>query len=605
VKTTSRTGRKGAVTIMRASPAPPDPGSPAGQPPLATRPAETGPAPPSPLAALDRVLHGIQGKLTGGASPYALPMAFADWALHMANAPFRQMEIAGDAALRMSRLGAIAAGATVIEPAPNDHRFDDERWKDAPFNLWHQSFLLAAEWVERASGGLPGVAAANERMVNFAMRQWMDVFSPSNLPWANPEIIDRTIATSGANLVAGFRNFLDDLAGGSAQGDGSGLRVGRDLAATPGKVVFRTPLIELIQYAPSTETVRRPPVLVVPAWIMKYYILDLSPQNSLIRHLVGEGFTVFCISWRNPGAAMRDVGFDDYRLGLMAAVEAVTAITGQERLHAAGYCLGGTLLSIAAAAMARDRDERLASITLFATQTDFTDAGELQLFVTEDQLAFLEDVMAVQGYLDARQMSGAFQMLRSRDLIWSRLVREYWLGEREHPNDLMTWNADATRMPARMHSEYLRRFFLRDDFAEGRFTVDGQPVALSDIRQPFFVVGTETDHVAPWRSVYKLHLLNPAEITFVLTSGGHNAGIVSEPGHPHRHFRVGTRPAEGGYVGPDAWVAAAELREGSWWPAWIDWLGARSGPRDREPPPIGSAAYPATADAPGSYVMER
>lgn len=569
-----------------------------------TPPAQTPPAAPASTAGADRWLHGLQGRLTGGVSPFALWQACADWASHLANAPSRRAELATDAFQRWVRLFDIAAGGEPVQPAPGDHRFTDPGWKEAPFDLLEQGFLLAEDWMERATTGLPGVSVENGRIVNFAARQWLDMVSPSNLPWANPEILARTAAEGGKNLLAGYGNLLADL-GGRAGGSGEALRVGRDLAVTPGKVIWRDTLFELIQYAPATETVHAEPVLIVPAWIMKYYILDLSPHNSLIRYLVEQGHSVFCMSWRNPGADLRDTGFDDYRRAAMTAIEAASAICGGAKVHAAGYCLGGTLLAVTAAAMARDGDERLASVTLFAAQTDFSEAGELQLFITEDQLAFLEDVMAAQGYLDGRQMGGAFQLLRSRDLIWSRLLRSYFLGEQEHANDLMTWNDDATRMPARMHSEYLRRLFLRNDLAAGRFEVEGKPIALSDIHLPFFVVGTETDHVAPWRSVYKLHLLNPGEISFVLTSGGHNAGIVSEPGHPRRHFRIARREAGAPYADPASWAARAEQREGSWWPAWQAWLAERSGPRDASPPAPGSAAYPPLTDAPGSYILER
>ena len=346
-------------------------------------------------------------------------------------------------------------------------------------------------------------------------------------------------------------------------------------------------------------------MLIVPAWIMKYYILDLSPENSLIRFLVAQGHTVFAISWRNPGAEFRNTTLDDYRTeGLMAGLDVATDICGGARIHACGYCLGGTLLAIGAAAMARDGDDRLASVTMFCAQTDFTEAGELQLFINEDQLAVLDDVMRAQGYLDTRQMAGAFQLLRSNDLVWSRAITSYMMGEREQPNDLMAWNMDGTRMPARMHSEYLHRLFLDNELAEGRFPVDGRPVAISDIRVPLFVVGTETDHIAPWRSVYKIHLLNEADLTFVLTSGGHNAGVVSEPGHRNRHYRVGHRQPGARYVGPDEWQDQAELRQGSWWPAWWAWLAAHSS-AEVAPPPMGSKRYPPIEDAPGHYVRER
>ena len=502
---------------------------------------------------------------------------------------------------------AAVTGDRVIEPGRSDYRFRDPGWREPPFHALSQGFLLSEAWWQMATTGLPGVARANERLVAFAARQAMDMTSPSNHSLTNPEILRETAASAGTNFLKGWINLLTDLGemtSGGAVGDEAPV-VGRDIAVTPGRVVFRNALIELIQYAPATAAVAPEPVLIVPAWIMKYYILDLSPGNSLIRWLVEQGRTVFAISWRNPGAEMRETSLDDYRrLGVMAALDAVSEICGGARVHACGYCLGGTLLSVAAAAMAREGDDRLATLTLLAAQTDFTEAGELQLFVTEAQLALLEDLMRVRGFLDSREMAGAFHLLRSNDLIWSRIVKTYLMGRREHPSDLMAWNADGTRMPARMHSEYLRRMFLENALAEGRFEVDGRPVALNDIRVPIFALGTETDHVAPWRSVHKIHLLCDAETTFALTSGGHNAGVVSEPGHPRRHYRIATRPRAGRYVGPEEWCALAELREGSWWPAWDSWLAARSG-APGSPPEMGSAAHPPGEAAPGFYVHER
>ena len=358
-------------------------------------------------------------------------------------------------------------------------------------------------------------------------------------------------------------------------------------------------------YTPTTETVHPEPILIVPAWIMKYYILDLSPHNSLIRYLVDQGHTVFCISWKNPGYEDRDMGMDDYLdLGFHAALDAVNAIVPKQKVHATGYCLGGTMLAIAAAAMARDGDERLASMSLFAAQTDFSEPGELALFIDESQLNLLEAQMAETGYLKASQMAGAFQMLRSYDLLWSRMVNEYLLGDRAPMNDLMAWNADATRMPAKMHSQYLRRLFLNDDLSEGHYPVRGKPVSLGGITLPTFMVGTVTDHVAPWRSVFKLHLMSPAEITFALTSGGHNAGIVNPPGNPRRHYQLLTRAAGGSYVAPDEWLQKAPEAQGSWWPAWLAWLQARSG-APVKPPRTGASAYKPVCDAPGRYVLEK
>ena len=378
---------------------------------------------------------------------------------------------------------------------------------------------------------------------------------------------------------------------------------GREVAVTPGKVVLRNGLMELIQYAPATDRVRPEPVLIVPAWIMKYYILDLSPRNSLVRYLVDQGYTVFCISWKNPDRSDANLGMDDYlEQGFLAALQAIEAIAPGRAVHAAGYCLGGTLLTIAAATLARQEQlRRLASMTLFAAQTDFSEPGELGLFIDESQIALLEAQMRQRGCLTGQQMAGAFQMLRSYDLLWSRMLGEYLLGERQPMNDLMAWNADTTRMPARMHSQYLRRLFLNDDLSEGRYLVKGQPVSLGSLRLPMFCVGTVSDHVAPWRSVYKLHHLAPGEITFVLTSGGHNAGIVSEPGHPRRHYQMLTRAADTDGLPPDEWLAAAPTHTGSWWSAWADWLDARSG-QPVPPPGMGAEGFGAVADAPGEYV---
>jgi polyhydroxyalkanoate synthase len=380
--------------------------------------------------------------------------------------------------------------------------------------------------------------------------------------------------------------------------------VGRDVAITPGKVVLRNRVMELIQYSPTTAQVRPEPVLLVPAWIMKYYILDLSPENSLVKYLVDQGHTVFCISWKNPTAEERDLGLADYlELGLFAALDAVTRIVPKRKVHALGYCLGGTLLAIGAAAMGRDRDDRLASLTLLAAQTEFSEPGELALFIDESQVNLLEAQMAKTGYLDAQQMAGAFQMLRSYDLLWSQMVNRYLLGQPLPMNDLMAWNYDATRMPARMQGEYLRHFFLHDDLAERRYRVGASPVSLTDVKVPVFLLGTVTDHVAPWRSVYKLHYLTETEITFALTSGGHNAGVVSPPGHGRRHYQMLKSAAGERRLDPDEWLAAAPDNQGSWWPAWHEWLAARSG-APVEPPPLGLRGQ-SVADAPGTYVLER
>jgi len=449
-----------------------------------------------------------------------------------------------------------------------------------------------------------GVTRQHEDVVAFAARQVLDMASPSNFVPTNPELLQRTLRMGGMNLVRGAQNLVEDwdrAIGGRRPVGCEAFAVGRDVACTPGRVVFHNRLVELIQYAPTTRRVRPEPVLVVPASIMKYYILDLSPGNSLVRHLVAQGFTVFMLSWANPGPESRDLGLDDYRaLGVMDAIDAIGAAMPGRAIHAIGYCLGGTLLAIAAAAMARDGDARLRSLALLAAQVDFSEAGELMLFVNESQLTFLEDLMWEQGFLDARQMAGAFQMLRSSDLVWSRGVRHYLMGERGTLTDLMAWNADATRMPYRMHTEYLRHLFLDNDLAEGRFRGGGRPVALSNIRIPVFAVGTRRDHVAPWRSVHKIHLLADAEVTFVLADGGHNAGIVAPPGQAEDGYNVLARPEHAPYADPDTWLAEAPRREGSWWWELVRFLAARSG-RPVAPPRLSS---PGLGDAPGTHELQ-
>ncbi|WP_296947548.1 alpha/beta hydrolase [uncultured Massilia sp.] len=564
----------------------------------------------------DRLLHAAMGRLTSGISPAALTLAWMDWALHLAQSPGKWARLCEKAVRKGGRFGQYATRALAgtpepcIAPLPQDRRFDDAAWQRWPFNAIHQGFLLNQQWWHNATTGIGGVSPHHEQVVSFAARQLLDMVSPVNFVATNPQVLQATAAEGGMNLLRGAANLAEDWrrqAAGKAPAGAEDFVPGRTVAATPGRVVLRNRLVELIQYAPATPDVQAEPVLVVPAWIMKYYILDLSPGNSLVRYLVGRGHTVFMISWRNPTEADRDLGMDDYlRLGVLAALDAVSAIVPDRRIDTVGYCLGGTLLAIAAAWLARRRDARINTMTLLAAQTDFTEAGELTLFVDDSELDYLEDIMWRQGYLQTRQMAGAFELLRSNDLVWSRAVNDYLLGRRRPMNDLMAWNADATRMPFRMHSEYLRRLFLKNDLFEGRYRVDGQPVALADIRVPCFVVATETDHVAPWKSVYKINLVADADVTFVLTSGGHNAGIVSEPGHRGRHFRSARRSDGDSYVAPEDWAAATPPRAGSWWPAWADWLAAAGSGRVA-PPPMGNPqrGLAPLEPAPGRYVFQR
>ncbi len=564
----------------------------------------------------DQPLHAAIARMTGGMSPVALSQAYLDWAQHLLMSPDKQIELIDKATqkrLRFLEYCPRACGdphcSVCIEPLPQDKRFAGEAWQAWPYNAIYQGFLLTQQWWHNATNDVPGVTPHHQDIVSFAARQWLDMVSPANFLLANPEVLKTTFDEAGHNLLRGMSNFLEDwqrLQRGEKPVGTEAFEVGCKLAVTPGKVIFRNDLIELIQYEPATKQVYPEPVLLIPAWIMKYYILDLSPENSLVKHLVGKGHTVFAISWKNPTEEDRALAMDDYlQIGIMAALDAVSTIVPQHKVHAVGYCLGGTLLAIAAAAMARDGDDRLKTITMLAAQADFTEAGELMLFVDESQVSFLEAMMAQQGNLDTKQMAAAFHLLRSKDLVWSTMVRTYLMGRRQPMFDLMAWNSDGTRLPCNMHSEYLRQLFLNNDLAEERYKVGDRPVSLRDIRKPVFAVSTLSDHVAPWRSVYKLHALTNADVTFVLSNGGHNAGIVNPPGSSKRHHQIATHDDLDIYVDPDAWQKQAVNHEGSWWPCWQGWLKNHSG-KLRKPPKLGAPkkGFRPLCDAPGTFVLE-
>jgi polyhydroxyalkanoate synthase len=565
---------------------------------------------------LDRAAKAHLARFTMGVSPFGLASTFFNWGVHLWGSPGKQVQLMEKAVRKAARLGIQQASALrdpetppCILPLAHDSRFDDAAWQQWPYNLIAQNFLLTQQWWYNATNDVDGLSRREEQAVSFAMRQILDVFSPSNSIWTNPEIMRLTMKEGGANLTRGFQNFLEDWEreiSGKLPIGAEDYVPGRDVAVTEGTVVFRNHLVELIQYAPKTQKVQAEPILIVPAWIMKYYILDLSPQNSLVKYLVEQGFTVFILSWRNPTAEDRDLGMDDYLAALGDAVDAVSQIVPDVKIHATGYCIGGTLLSLKAAQMARDGDDRIQTLTLLATQVDFEDPGELQLFTSESEVSFLENVMWDQGYLDTRQMAGAFQLLKSRDLIWSRYIREYLEGGRQDMFDLMAWNADSTRMPYRMHSEYLRQFYLNNAFAEGRYRIGDAPVAISDISASVFCVSTTGDHIAPWQSVYKLHLLSDTGITFVLTSGGHNTGIVNPPGHPGRDYRICTRAADSRFLSPADWEAQTDHHDGSWWPELVSWLKERSSGAVAPPRMGGTTDQLAPREpAPGTYVFQR
>lgn len=551
---------------------------------------------------LDRWLLSSLSTFTGGLAPATGVAAAMDWWVHLTASPAKQLALAHALALALQ--------GQAVEPLPQDKRFSAPSWQQWPFAGLARGFLQMQQWWQQATTGVPGVGHHHEAMVAFGARQWLDMVSPSNGMFTNPVVLERTLAEGGANLLRGALHAAEDAWREALNLPPAGAEayvVGRDVAASPGRVILRNRLAELIQYQPSTVQTQREPVLLVPAWIMKYYILDLSPHNSLVKALVDQGFTVFALSWKNPGPEDRDISMADYaQLGLEAALDAIGQVMPDTAVHALGYCLGGTLVAMGAAALARTRPHALRSLTLLAAQTDFSDPGELGLFIDEGQIELLDDIMWRQGVLQARQMKGSFQMLRSQDLIWSYRLVNYLLGERTPVSDLMAWNADGTRLPYRMHSEYLHTLFLEDALARGQARLDGHRLQLSDIRLPIFNVGAVQDHVAPWRSVFKLHALTDAEQTFVLTAGGHNVGIVNPPGavptsHRLRRWSPGDRR-----LTPDEWLDTTPVVDGSWWLPWFDWLRTHSSGL-RLPPPMGApaAGLRPLADAPGSYVLER
>jgi polyhydroxyalkanoate synthase len=566
---------------------------------------------------LSRHLLATLAQWTGGLSPQAFGGAWLNLLARLAVSPGRQAELARSALAKTVTLAQFSASALTgeaprAEGTPYANRFADPAWSRFPFNVLAQTFLSASDWAREAVRDVPGSSAAAENIVGFTVREGLELMAPDNYLPTNPQLIRQTLDESGRNLVRGLKHLAEDI-GRTYKGLGpvgvENYEVGKQVAATPGKVILRNRLMELIQYSPQTENVFAEPVMIVPAWIMKYYILDLSPKNSLVNYLTGLGHTVFMISWKNPTAEDRDLTMDDYlTLGVRAALDAVTKVVPKHKVHAVGYCIGGTLLSIAAAELAAEEDERLASVTMFAAQTDFSEPGELSVFISPAQLAMLEAMMWKAGVLESRQMGSAFQLLRTYDLLWAPSIATYLKGERSGVNDLMSWNADGTRMAYRMHVDYLHQLYLNNDLAEGRYVANGATLSLSDITLPMFVVGTETDHVAPWRSVYKVgRLVRSRDYTFCLTSGGHNAGIISGPQHPKRRHRVQTLKAGARLPSADRYLATVEPTPGSWWPTWARWLEERSSARKVAPPAMGAPkqGLKPLGPAPGTYVQAR
>ena len=499
-------------------------------------------------------------------------------------------------------------GPPVVAPAPNDKRFADPEWTSNQFfDFLKQAYLLSARWADGMVADAAGLDPHTKQKAGFYVRQIANALSPSNFVLTNPELLRETLLSNADNLVRGMRMLAEDIEAGGGdlrirQSDASMFAVGRNLATTPGKVIFQNDLMQLLQYAPSTATVRKRPLLIVPPWINKFYVLDLTPKNSFIKWCVDQGLTVFCISWVNPDASLAQKTFEDYvREGPLAALDAVKQATGEGKVDAIGYCVGGTLLSVALAAMAARRDERITSATLFASQVDFTHAGDLKVFVDEEQVKAIEERMAQRGYLEGRAMATVFNLLRSNDLLWPYVINNYLKGKSPFPFDLLYWNADATRMPAANHSFYLRNCYLDNRLSKGEVVIGNTPIDLKSIKVPIYNLATREDHIAPAKSVLLGSKFFGGPVRFVLSGSGHIAGVVNPPEKQKYQYWTGAKPRNADL---DGWLAKAKEHPGSWWPDWLAWLRKQSSAEAPARVPGDSKLKP-IEDAPGSYVKVR
>jgi len=492
------------------------------------------------------------------------------------------------------------------DPGPKDRRFANPLWDSHPwFNFIKQQYLMNAAAIENAVKGMEHLDPADKKRLEYFSRQIIDMMAPTNFFATNPDALEKAVATEGESLVRGLENLVRDIEANRGDllvtlADRDAFRVGQNLGTTAGAVVFRNRLIELIQYAPATDRVRAIPLVIFPPWINKFYILDLKPQNSLIRWIVEQGFTLFVVSWKNPDPSYRDVGMDDYvQEGFLAAIRAAKEITGQKKVNAVGYCIAGTTLALTLGLMHRRRDRSVASATFLTTMTDFSDPGEIGVYLDNDFVDGIEAQVKRDGILDKYFMGRTFSFLRSNDLIYQPAIRSYMLGEAPPAFDLLYWNGDGTNLPAKMAVEYLRGLCQQDRLARGGYTICGETVTLADVRVPLIAVACETDHIAGWRaSLNGILQMGSEDRTFILSESGHIAGIVNPPSKDKYGHYTNDRLSD-----PDSWKAGATYHKGSWWPRWAEWLHARAGRwvSAREP---GDAAHPVLAPAPGTYVTE-
>jgi len=497
----------------------------------------------------------------------------------------------------------------VIEPDARDKRFTDPDWSSNQFfDFLKQAYLLTVRWANHLVADAKGIDPLTQQKAEFYVRQISNAIAPSNFVLTNPELLRETLASNASNLARGMHMLAEDISAGGGelrirQTDPRMFEVGRNLALTPGKVVFQNDLMQLIQYEPTTPNVLKRPILIVPPWINKFYVLDLTPEKSFVRWCVDQGLTVFIISWVNPDGHLAKKTFEDYVLeGPLAALGAIKQATGESKVHAIGYCVGGTLLAITLAHMAAKRDHRIASATLFASQVDFTYAGDLKVFADEEQIAALERQMAERGYLDSRYMANSFNLMRSNDLIWPYVINNYFKGKDPMPFDLLYWNSDSTRMAAANHSFYLRNCYLNNNLARGEMMIAGKPIDLKAVKVPIYNLATREDHIAPAKSVLLGSSCFGGRVRFVLAGSGHIAGVINPPGKQKYQYWDGPKPTADADV--DEWLAKAKEHAGSWWPDWLAWLkklGAEEVPA-RVP---GAGKLKAIEDAPGSFVKVR
>ena len=554
------------------------------------------------------------GNGVGMADPLSIGAAFFEMTARMMSDPSRlvqaQLSLWNDYMTLWQRTAQRFLGGSaepMIEPSAGDRRFRDKAWTDNTlFDFIKQSYLLTARSLQGTVKDVEGIDERTARKIDFYTRQFVDAIAPSNFVMTNPEVLRATIETRGENLLNGLKNLLADLERGKGRlainmTDMQAFRIGENIAVSPGKVVYQNDLLQLIQYEPTTATVRRRPLLIIPPWINKFYILDLRPENSFIRWAVAAGHTVFVISWVNPDERLAAKTFADYmREGPLASLEAIEQATGEREANVIGYCLGGTLLASTLAYMAVKRDTRIKSATYFVTMVDFAEAGELSVFIDEEQLAALEERMNEKGYLEGRDMATTFNMLRANDLIWSFVVNNYLLGKSPFPFDLLYWNADSTRMPAAMHSFYLRNMYQENLLVKpGGITLDGVPIDLRKIKTPSFLLSTREDHIAPWRSTYAATRLYRGPVKFVLSASGHIAGVVNPPGSKYGHWENDQNPPTA-----EEWLATATAVRDSWWPVWERWVAQYAGGEVPARHP-GDGKLKPLEDAPGSYVQVR